>query len=501
MAQSEVVKEFLVKLGVKVDEPSLKKFSDGIANVTKIVERLGLTMTGVAVGVAVAVEKFASNLEGLYFAANRVGTTVDKLKAFDLASENLGATASEATGALEALALAFRTNPTGTEGLLHSWGIATRDAKGNLRDMTVIAAALGKVFASLPIQFAEQRGGMLGISDHELLALRNPDFANQLAKAQAILAKMGFDKAAVDAHRFMVQLRQLDLQLQVFGAQILDALQNKLGISLKSISDWMAKNGKHFAGELVDGVNNLAKAVMTLVPPLEWLGKEFIYLDKLTDGWSSKLIALVALLRVVGGAGAIGLLAKVIGGVTGIGAAVAVGGAAAVAAPEVAAGGALVAVLSTLVTRFALIAAVLTGVKVVKEIGAHGAGNVSDWLLGGFRAQEPSALPEDHQTAAQHNWAALHGPNARRNVASIDAAARMGTNAHPESAATLADVISAFAAHADTQVNPAATTAITQNNTIYISGAQSPEATGRAVVTAQQRAQASVMRSAVAVVQ
>jgi len=126
----------------------------------------------------------------------------------------------------------------------------------------------------------------------------------------------GFNKAASDAHRFMMQLRDLSITFEVFGAKVLDALQNKLGLNLDKVQRWMMQHGDHLADQLIDGIERLWKVADYLATKfgelVGWLQK----LDAATGGWSTKLLVIAALLK-VSGAGSI------IGGVLSFGAALA----------------------------------------------------------------------------------------------------------------------------------------------------------------------------------
>src|SRR5271154_7181721 len=131
MAESTVIKEFLVALGYKHDETAAKKFKDGIVSVTKAVESLGVRVEATALAVAYGVARFASNLEALYFAAQRTNSSASSLKAFDLAARNFGASIEEAQGSVEGLAAFLRNNPGGANvvaGWLGSVGLSARDA-------------------------------------------------------------------------------------------------------------------------------------------------------------------------------------------------------------------------------------------------------------------------------------------------------------------------------------------------------------------------------------
>ncbi|WP_457832807.1 hypothetical protein, partial [Staphylococcus aureus] len=65
MADTAIIKEFLVALGFKVDEKGLKNFKDGVDGATKGVVRLVSTIQGAALTIGAGVSALASKLEGL----------------------------------------------------------------------------------------------------------------------------------------------------------------------------------------------------------------------------------------------------------------------------------------------------------------------------------------------------------------------------------------------------------------------------------------------------
>jgi hypothetical protein len=310
MAESNVIREFLVALGYKHDETSLKKFTSGIETATKTVVLFATTLEATALAVAAGVSRFASNLEALYFASQRVGASAANLKALDVAAQNFGASSGEALQAVEALAKFLRSNPGGEAFL----GVTTRDAKGNLRDMTDILVDLGRKWATMPTYLGSQYAGIFGISDKMFLALRNGDFAKELARVRAEVDNSAFKKATADAHGFMMQLRDLELYLLQFAVRVEDALTNRLGISVKGMTEYLRDHGKELADKLVDVLMKLFDLVERLRPAFVWLYNKFIELDEATNGWSTKLLLLMAALKWFGGA-------EIISGVLGLAAA------------------------------------------------------------------------------------------------------------------------------------------------------------------------------------
>ena len=255
---NEVIRSFLVSLGFKSDEESLRKFTGDISTATKAVFALASAVETVAVGVAAGIARFASNLEALYFASQRTGASATQLKALDLAAQNLGASAGEAVEGVEGLAAAIRTNPGNIgllQGLLAKLGLTLKfNADGSINAADALLKFI-QVAKTMPYFQAQQFGGQLGISEGLLYQLTHGgDLSGEMQKALKIASEGGFDQVSKNAHRFMSDLRDLELTLESFGVQVEDALQKKLGVSLKSIRKWLEKNGPGWRQQLLMSV-------------------------------------------------------------------------------------------------------------------------------------------------------------------------------------------------------------------------------------------------------
>jgi hypothetical protein len=311
MAETETIREFLVALGFKQDEAALRKFSDGIDKATNAVVSLATAVSASALAVAIGVTRFASNLEALYFASQRTGASATNLKAFARAAQDFGASSSEAMGAAEGFAAFLRNNPGG-EGLLESLGVQVRDPRtGRLRDTSDVLADLGKQFQKMPTYLANQYAGMFGISDNMMLAMRNGDFAADMEKIRRSLADAGFNKTAADAHQFMMDLRDLGDQLQAFGLKVEDALLRHFGVSLKTVTEYLREHGDELSTKIAGGLEKILGYADKAKDFLEWLFGVLKKLDDATGGWSTKILGILVLLKLVGGT-------EIIGGVLGL---------------------------------------------------------------------------------------------------------------------------------------------------------------------------------------
>ncbi|MCO1367169.1 mannosyl-glycoprotein endo-beta-N-acetylglucosamidase [Burkholderia multivorans] len=299
MADSVVIREFLVALGFRVDEKGLKNFKEGVEGTTKGVKQLIATVSGAALTVSAGVAAFASKLERLYFVSQRTGASAANLRGFEFAARNMGVSAEAATGTIENLARFLRNNPAG-EGYLATLGVQTRNANGELRDTVDIMSDLGKALASKPTWLASQYGNILGIDENLLLAMRNGDFERLLKQYREMSQTTGLDKAADDSHKFMTQLRGLGTTFENLGIRVEGAMLGKVGPSLDRFQQWMDEHGDEVANRVAEIASAVLKVVEAVGPPLGKLVDLFIELDHSTNGWSTKILFLGVVLKALG---------------------------------------------------------------------------------------------------------------------------------------------------------------------------------------------------------
>ena len=337
MADSNVIKEFLVLIGYKSDEAALVKLKNGIAAATKTIVELGTVITATALAVEAGVAKFAENLEDLYFATVRTGSSASSLRAFDRAAQDFGASAGSATQAAESMARWMRNNPA-AGGIMQGWwaqaGESAYDAQGHLKGASDQLLALGHLMQQNTAQGKgfqnEPLANVFGGMDQNLmLAIQDPRFRSEYKKFQDELAGNGFNKATANSHVFMMSLRRLENQLFIFGTTVVDVLQKKLGVTLDDITAWFQTNGPrlaadiaNFAKQFIDDFDDMVKWFKThwheinqewqqtkvviqqvidvLKPSIEWLWKEFVALNDATGGWSTTLLILIPLLSKLG---------------------------------------------------------------------------------------------------------------------------------------------------------------------------------------------------------
>lgn len=248
MAQGNVIKEFLISLGFKIDTPSFKKFGEGLDIATKRAIGLGTAVAGIATGVAIFVTKFAESAEKLHFLSQRTGASANNIKALRAAYEQVGLSAEEANGDVEALGNSLRN--WGKADYLKSLGIEGKDTGEKLKNLL---AYLSKFKSE---QLAFSIGDIFGVSHNSILAAKNnlAEFNAKYEDTLKLQQQFGndADKFGDVAHEYMTSLRQI--------SQVMGEVAAKLASTLLPAFDF-------FAGQLSKTVRGVANVVSEFFDP------------------------------------------------------------------------------------------------------------------------------------------------------------------------------------------------------------------------------------------
>ena len=258
---AETIKEFLVSLGFQVDSSGERKFNAVLAGVTANAIKMGVAVEAAALSVVAYTAKIASGLDTLYWASQRTGATVQGIKAIGYAVSQVGGSADAARGSLESLAL-FVPNKPGAEGFLNRLGVQTRDASGNMRDMSAIFTGVGQKLSSMPYYRANQYASMLGIDENTLMAMRR-GIGGFTGQYSAMAKAIGFnaDQAAASSNRFMTSLRS-------FG-EMASMARDKIGSNLAGgLAGSLDKLRRHILENFPRIEQTLTKAIKGIL----WLG-------------------------------------------------------------------------------------------------------------------------------------------------------------------------------------------------------------------------------------
>lgn len=226
-ANDEILKSFLISLGFKTDETSLKKFTGSIFGVTKGATIAGGALLGVAAAAEVMVGRFANSMEKLYYASQRTGATVGNIQGIELGSQRAGLEAGKATAALEGMARAIRTQPA-MRGFMDKL-LGTDTSK---MDQTKAMLAVIEKLSSMPHAIGSKFAAMFGMDEETFLMMKKalPEINAAMERHNQLLKDAGIDadKAALASKNYENNLRSLGESWDVLSTKMKLALMPTL---------------------------------------------------------------------------------------------------------------------------------------------------------------------------------------------------------------------------------------------------------------------------------
>jgi len=271
----DVIKEFLVGLGFKIDDAGQKKFTAGIGMATKAAMSLATAAAAMAAATVAAVVKMSERYEQLYYLSQRVGSSASNIEAYSYAFQQLGGSADGAKKAIEGVSNFMKFNPGG-ERFLQGLGIRTREANGELRDTTEVVMDLARSFKDMPLPKANVIAGMLGI-DPQTLQVMTRDTDAFFADYKRKLDETGVNQeeaAKASAHLMQVWrdlLATLALLADKFLIWLIPAVE-KTGLVIDDLwakfMVWKDGSGSIVSSKWAPELQEAGKALMSLIGAL-----------------------------------------------------------------------------------------------------------------------------------------------------------------------------------------------------------------------------------------
>lgn len=260
--ESDVIKEFLVSLGFKIDEGSFKKFSGGLEGITKDVFKLGLVITGALAATDIFVSRIAEGMDKLYFSSKRTGSTIQEMNSFQFAIKQLGGSSEEALSAMEALASFRLQYGKAADAQLVGFGVKPEDvdnSKKSLDDLSVAWQKMAKEQGTTVNAFAQAQA--LHIPENTFRAMLNPNFQAEEAKRDEQNKRIGVDQDAIAEknREFVEQLDQTANAWHLVGLE----LENSLIPLVKIFKEWSENLASLLPGTIHDAVHGTSIRKLT----------------------------------------------------------------------------------------------------------------------------------------------------------------------------------------------------------------------------------------------
>lgn len=186
---SDVLQEYLIRLGYQVDTSSFRRFNNNMSETNKKLLKIGGAVTAVAVATTAAVTKFAYQMREMYFASELANSSVKNLKGMEYAGKQIGVSGDSMASSIHSMAQALRLNPGLTE-LLQSFGI-----KVSGRDTSDVMVDFVAALKSMPENIATQYAGMFGISpdDYHVMVTHLDELKSKQSEYNELAKRMNVD--------------------------------------------------------------------------------------------------------------------------------------------------------------------------------------------------------------------------------------------------------------------------------------------------------------------
>lgn len=282
------LKEFLVKLGFKVDGASERKFTDSVAKATLNMIEYASAATATAGAVVAAVAVISDRLEKLYYQSQRTGAAADNLQGFANVMSQFGTSSTDAAASAQNLGDKLRNIPN-FGGMLKQVGVESKDANGNLRDTAEILVDLSKAFAKMDNAHAHAYAQSMGIDENTLLAMKrgSGELEKRIALDKQMNRALGLDlnDAASKSRELMNSLRVLQNFAVKIWMTLASKLQGRFAASLSSFIDFLNAHGPEIARVL----DFIATSMAFLVDTIYRLGGRAGEIFGTITDWFNKL--------------------------------------------------------------------------------------------------------------------------------------------------------------------------------------------------------------------
>ena len=258
---TQVLREYLVSLGYRVDGGSERKFDLSLDKAGKWAFSAASAVVGVGIAAQTMVTLFARSMERMYYESRLAQSTVGNLQAVDFAARSIGLSGEEVVNTIKNVARSLRLNP-GLRNLAESLGIETKDGK---RDMAEVAKDLVTQLAKMEPYIGAQYANLFGI-DPDTLLLWGENIAKyeaMLDKRKAMNAEAGIDPEAAAAASIKLedQFRDMMARIEVLKGALSIALLEPatrfyelVSKSLATIAQWTGNGGPAKAADEAKGL-------------------------------------------------------------------------------------------------------------------------------------------------------------------------------------------------------------------------------------------------------
>jgi len=270
-ANADVIREFLISLGVRDDASA--KFKSITRSAVIQAELISKAMEGAMRAFGNAMVNLAKELDAAFYASKRTGETVANLKAMAYAASQTGSSAQSMATSIESVGKFLRSNPGGLkwfEGL----GVQVKDANGHIKGAGVLLVDLEKALTKRGMSGPTQLkiAEMLGVDENSWRSINNGEFQGNIDRYNEMLRKAGLNPeiAAENSKKFSNAWREVTAAFDILWLKIVENDNGKITALLHEFSEWLIAHSK----EIAVGIGHIANEIASLLRQLgAWIAK------------------------------------------------------------------------------------------------------------------------------------------------------------------------------------------------------------------------------------
>jgi len=272
-SNQDVLKEYLLALGFRIDEKSSKDFDKNVDKFDKRVKGLAKATFAVGLSAQAMVLAFSRSMEQLYYKSRLADSTASNLQALGYAGSQIGLSADGIQSSVQKMASAIRQNP-GLIGLLNDLRIPVQG-----RDMSDVFKDLVRATKAMPHYIGAQYAGLFGISPEELILLQDGlekmIELEEKQKAQARAMGLDWDKATESGKEYSQLMREMAANMKMLGAVMAVELlpyfrefaktTNQILQDLPGVTREVAKDWKRLAPRIADRPGDTVRGLLEVL--------------------------------------------------------------------------------------------------------------------------------------------------------------------------------------------------------------------------------------------
>jgi hypothetical protein len=265
---AQTLEEFLVNVKYTIDQPSQQNFLNNLKRVASSIGGVTTELVGLSVGLVEITKKLAQHGDALYWASQRLNTSIAAIQGASFAMANLGVSTSEAQSAMERFGSWQRSMGAAATGFMRTLGVTATETDLQLEQLGRRLSAMGAnrpgtTAYAIALQYAQ----MMGLDERQMRAIADPryaQYAQQNERLQAQIWGVGGGGSRGDVRSRLKQ--QTDAYGEASNAMVQKF--NTMGLFFETLTQKFALRLFTAIGPDIDKLN---KSLLQMQPHLEAL--------------------------------------------------------------------------------------------------------------------------------------------------------------------------------------------------------------------------------------